>query len=256
MININNKPIIFISHITEEKLIASKLKELIDDAFLESFDIFVSSDENILQSGRRWIDEITENLAKADLVIIIASPISITRPWINFEAGAAWIRDIPAIPACHAGMTISKLPAPINLLQAVDLTEEESVRKILPTIANVLQGRQPSVDFREFVSFVREFGQNYTVNTNLKIFLTEIKEIHSSFPELLRKQHTKTYLTPIDADKIKTAISKLTEPSKNKVKLESLGRTSYMNGYSGYEFYGEYKVSINPKLIRLIETLD
>ena len=55
-----DKPIVFISHITEEAELALKLKELIESSFLEMIEVFVSSDETSISAGSRWLDNITE----------------------------------------------------------------------------------------------------------------------------------------------------------------------------------------------------
>lgn len=111
------KKIVFISHVTEEKELAIKTKELIETSFLGMIEVFVSSDEHNVSLGQKWLDNITNSLKTCAIEIILCSPKSISRPWINFEAGACWIRDIPVIPFCHSGMIPSKLPMPLNLLR-------------------------------------------------------------------------------------------------------------------------------------------
>lgn len=106
------KPLVFISHITTEKEIAIALKGLVEQAFLGMVDVFVSSDPNSIAMGGRWLNDITYGLKTCVIEIVLAGPSSVTRPWINFEAGAGWVRDIPVIPLCHSGMTPSVLPAP------------------------------------------------------------------------------------------------------------------------------------------------
>lgn len=100
-----SKPIIFISHITEEKEIAIELKKLIEKKILGMMEVFVSSDENSIKLGHKWLEDITYALKNCVIEIILCSSESIKRPWINFEAGAGWIREnIPVIPLCHSGM--------------------------------------------------------------------------------------------------------------------------------------------------------
>lgn len=94
------KPLIFMSHITEEQEIALALKQLIESSFLGMMGVFVSSDPTGIELGRRWLDQITFALKHCAVEVILASPESVRRPWINFEAGAGWIRDIPGIPLC------------------------------------------------------------------------------------------------------------------------------------------------------------
>jgi hypothetical protein len=45
------KPLVFISHITEEKDIAGALKVLVESAFLGMIEVFVSSDPTSIRLG-------------------------------------------------------------------------------------------------------------------------------------------------------------------------------------------------------------
>jgi hypothetical protein len=58
------KPLVFISHITEEKEIAVALKDLVEATFLNMIDVFVSTDSKSIKMGRKWLDEITDALKK------------------------------------------------------------------------------------------------------------------------------------------------------------------------------------------------
>ena len=99
------KPLVFISHITSEKELAQALRELIQTTFMGMIEVFVSSDPDSIAMGGRWLEEITRGLKNCVVEVVLASPQSIKRPWINFEAGAGWVRDIAVIPVCHSGMT-------------------------------------------------------------------------------------------------------------------------------------------------------
>ncbi len=151
------KPLIFISHITEEKEIASALKSLVESTFLGMIQVFVSSDPMSIKMGRRWLDEITDALSKCAVEIILASPSSVHRPWINFEAGAGWIRKIPLIPVCHSGMTPSRLPAPLVSLLAATANKDDEMKRILPALAEAVGSAIPEVDFSSFVATVEKY---------------------------------------------------------------------------------------------------
>lgn len=163
-----SKSIVFISHITEEKDLAIKLKELIENSFLGMIEVFVSSDETSISAGSRWLDNITDSLSNCAVELIICSPKSVTRPWINFEAGAGWVREIPVIPLCHSGMEPVKLPIPLNLLQAAKMSEIPSLKSILPILANAIGSKIPNIDLSNFVEDVKEFERKYILGDNLK----------------------------------------------------------------------------------------
>ncbi len=142
---------IFISHINEEASIAQVLKEWIEDTFLGQWDVFVSSDSDDIPAGKRWLEEIDKSLDSTDLIIIICSPQSIKRPWINFEAGCGWIKRVPIIPTCHSGLTSNKLPVPLSLFQGLDIEDEKFAEKLLKSLAKHRGFKKiPKIDYEKF----------------------------------------------------------------------------------------------------------
>ena len=95
------KPKIFISHISKETELAQVLKKHLAKDFLNFLDIFVSSDGQTIQAGGKWLDEVSHALEDAQIEIVLCSKESVLRPWVNFEAGAGWIRNIRVIPICQ-----------------------------------------------------------------------------------------------------------------------------------------------------------
>jgi hypothetical protein len=154
------KPLVFISHITEEKQIAQALKQVVESTFLNMIDVFVSSDPTSVRMGRKWLEDITQGLKTCAVEIILASPESVKRPWINFEAGCGWIRDIPVIPLCHSSMVPSKLPSPLSALQGATATVEDELKLVFPVLAESIGCRLPPVDFSKFIATVKEFEQD------------------------------------------------------------------------------------------------
>ena len=141
------KKSVFISHISDESELAQWLKATLDRDFLGGLEIFVSSDRSTIEAGRRWLDEVHDALKSADLQIVLCSGASVGRPWVNFEAGAVWLRGIPVIPACHSGLEPQALPIPLNMLQAVVLSRPEGLTKLYDSVAAAMGLRAPSVDF-------------------------------------------------------------------------------------------------------------
>jgi hypothetical protein len=153
------KPLVFISHITTEKEIAVAFKELIEQAFLGMIEVFVSSDPNSIAMGGRWLDNITYGLKNCIIEIVVASPTSVTRPWINFEAGAGWVRDISVIPLCHSGMTPSALPAPLSSLQAALATDATHLERVSAVLAKAIDCKLPDVDYTHFIGVVEKYEE-------------------------------------------------------------------------------------------------
>jgi len=100
-----DKPTIFISHISEEAALATWLKKQLLETFLNHPAIFVSSDGNTIQAGAIWLDELSNSLQKAQVGLVLCSQESVTRPWVNFEAGAIWLRGILLVPICHSNLS-------------------------------------------------------------------------------------------------------------------------------------------------------
>lgn len=181
------KPLLFISHITEEKELALAFKSLVESQFLGMLDVFVSSDENSIAMGQRWLDNITAALKTCAIEVILCSPQSIRRPWINFEAGAGWVRDIPVIPLCHSGIEPSQLPMPLNLLQAAKATEVSSLKLVFPVLANALGAKCPSTDFTEFTEFVKNFEAKYTFWDACNHAFTQLHQFNGTVIGILKK---------------------------------------------------------------------
>ena len=136
----------FISHISAEAEFAQAFKERLHRDFLGMLDVFVSSDRRTIEAGSRWLDEVDKALHDADVQLVLCSRSSVDRPWVNFEAGAAWLRRIPVIPVCHSGLTPIELPVPLSMLQGVDCSVH-GLEKLYDTIAGVLEVETPLIDF-------------------------------------------------------------------------------------------------------------
>lgn len=189
------KKVVFISHITAEKEVAIAFKKLIESKFLNMVELFVSSDDSSIQRGQRWLDSITKSLEECAIEIVICSPKSVSRPWINFEAGAGWIRKIPVIPLCHSGMEPSKLPVPLNLLQAAKATEVSGLKGILPVIAEAIGSTPPDVDFTEFIETVKDFEERYLFWDECNSAFEKLSKFNVGIDSILQEKEIEIQLT-------------------------------------------------------------
>ena len=112
-----DKPYVFISHISQEAQLAELFKSQIAQDFLGMIEVFVSSDGESISVGSKWLNDMDAALKNAKVELIICSEDSVKRPWINFEAGAGWVKGIPIVPVCHTGLRPVDLPIPLNMLQ-------------------------------------------------------------------------------------------------------------------------------------------
>ncbi len=114
---------IFISFIHEEQGVAKAVQRVLRTS-LSNLNVFLSSDEWQIFAGEQWLDRIKEELSPAKVVVLILSRRSLDRPWVNFEAGAAWLTGKILIPACFAGLSKGALPKPYSNIQALDLPND------------------------------------------------------------------------------------------------------------------------------------
>jgi hypothetical protein len=109
----------------------------------------------------RAIEEVDKALRSADLQIVMCSKESVGRPWVNFEAGAVWLRGIPVIPVCHSGMHLSDLPVPLSMLQGIECSQPEGLQKLYDAIAIKLKVNSPAVDFNAVAHDLGELEKKY-----------------------------------------------------------------------------------------------
>jgi hypothetical protein len=148
---------VFISHISAEAALAQAIKQRLQRDFLGLLDIFVSSDQTTIRAGSKWLDQVDKALKSADAQIVLASPASVGRPWVNFEAGAVWLRGIPVIPLCHSGMAPETLPVPLSMLQSVLVGDPAGLRKLYDALALQAKVDTPGIDFAALVNELKAF---------------------------------------------------------------------------------------------------
>ena len=155
------KPVIFISHISEEVRLAVIFKQHIAADFLDLIEVFASSDTESISAGKNWLTSIDTALRNACIELILCSKASIKRPWINFEAGAGWMNGILVVPVCHTGLRARDLPMPFSVLQALEANQESSLREIYKLIAKQLESEVPKPDFPEIIKEIQPFEGTY-----------------------------------------------------------------------------------------------
>jgi len=140
--------VVFISHTGAEAELAIALKEVIEAAFPGEIRVFVSSDERDLRPGDRWLHEIDDALVNAGALLVVCSPFAVTRPWIHFESGCAWIRRVPVIPVCHSGLKKGELAPPLSTFQALALEEANFAHRLVKALASHFKGLAvPKLDY-------------------------------------------------------------------------------------------------------------
>lgn len=134
---------VFISFVHEEAEIARAVRDVIAQELHLEQSVFLSEDQTQVYAGDQWLLKIREALADAKVVVLLFSKRASLRPWVNFEAGAAWLSGKPIIPCCYGGMRKDRLPHPYSTIQALNLHSE--VNYLLASIHHhlMLPGRPP-----------------------------------------------------------------------------------------------------------------
>ena len=148
--------------------------------------VFVSSDGESIKMGRDWLETVLKALGTCKAEVVVCSPKSVTRPWLNLEAGAALIRGIPVIPACHSGMAPPGLPLPLLLRQTSELTEIGGVERICRDLAGALHLGTAEIDFTRSVATIKGFEERYMFWDRCNAAFAAIAAAHPKIIALLR----------------------------------------------------------------------
>jgi TIR domain/CHAT domain len=155
------KPKVFVSHISQEAALADVLQKHIKRDFLGLIDVYVSSDGASIEAGEDWLQSVKVALKKAKAVVVLCSKESIGRPWVNFEAGGAWLQGVPIIPVCHTDLRPEDIPLPLKLLQAVDASRPDDLKRLYARLAKIIAAEQPDADYQEIANDIKSCEQDY-----------------------------------------------------------------------------------------------
>jgi hypothetical protein len=93
------------------------------------------------------LETVDRALEATRLLVVVCSPTSLRRPWINFEMGCAWVKRVPVLPICHSGQQKGQLSPPISTFQALEMESPNFVPDFLTSVARHLQlGAVPRID--------------------------------------------------------------------------------------------------------------
>ena len=92
---------------------------------------------------------------------MLCSIDSVHLAWINFEAGAAHIKNITIVPFCHSEPTPAQLPVPLSESEGVKGSEADGIRKLYERVSGMLGSQVPDVNFDSYAAEVRKFEAEY-----------------------------------------------------------------------------------------------
>jgi TIR domain len=152
---------VFLSHMTVESKLGDVLKQHLSHDFIGLVDVFISSGRTSILAGSPWLKDIKKALNEASLQIVLCSNESVSRPWINFEVGAAHLRGITIIPLCHSGLTPDQLPEPLGEFEGIVASSPDGMKKLYDRISQMLGSAVPNVDFQFYAGEVAAFETEY-----------------------------------------------------------------------------------------------
>lgn len=132
------KNLLFVSYAFEDRQLAEALGDILRRAFDEVLDVFVSSQEDSIRIGEPIPRRIHDALKRARVLIVLASPTSVLKPWINYEVGFAKAVGATVMPVCVRGMAKAGLPNPLGteMEKAADLDSDAGLTELLRSVAH------------------------------------------------------------------------------------------------------------------------
>ena len=242
-----NKPYVFISHIGAESTLAALIKEQISQDFLGMIDVFVSSDSTSISVGSKWLNDIDAALKNAKVELIICSHDSISKPWINFEAGAGWVKGIPVVPICHTSLRPVDLPIPLNMLQGISASDTEGLKRLYAVLSKELGCAVPKQDFSDFVkgvlAFERHYGTIRLVREHVSALIKHLPDLRQIFEPNASHILASGSVQDILLDKMRPHLDEL---QSSGYIAYSAGSSSLRIGGSGGGVHFELRIEIQP----------
>ena len=234
---------VFITHISEEAPVALALRYWIDRTLLGQWPVFVSSDKDSITPGDRWLEDIEDALNKAKVMVMLCSSTSVKKPWVNFEAGCAFIRKIPIIPVCHSGLDKGDLPVPLSLFEGLNIEDDNFAQELFHALGTHLKVyKLPPIDYEGMKSalsdalgkFARLSAQEEPPVEKEDTGVGQLEEIEIEILKILAKadEHRPSTIPPgLTADVLGVRFK--ISPTTMRYYLDRLKEQEYVTRYQG-----------------------
>ncbi|MGE0060301.1 MAG: toll/interleukin-1 receptor domain-containing protein, partial [Dehalococcoidia bacterium] len=116
---------IFLSHAHADRELALGFRKMLEEAFSGLLTVFISSDPTptgCLMPGEEWYREIHTHLADSETILVLATLVSIERPWIYWEAGIGKATCPGGVIVVRVGLTTREVLSPVSNFQSYDGT--------------------------------------------------------------------------------------------------------------------------------------
>ena len=124
---------IFISHAAIDTQLATLVADLIRRCD-PAAQVFVASRPGDIAAGQEWHAAIQAELRAATAYVVILTPSSVSRPWVWFETGAAWMSYKLLVPVLSGGLSREEVPSPADLRQLFTLEDPDQLGAILASL--------------------------------------------------------------------------------------------------------------------------
>jgi TRAP transporter TAXI family solute receptor len=129
---------VFISHSTDDRLLALKLAKLLELALdmPKAAIRNTSSDEHELEPGDRVPDALKKDLQECLVVIALMTRDSVVSGYVLMELGATWAVKETACLLLAPGVSLADLPGPLQSLHATKISGVGAMSRVLASVAD------------------------------------------------------------------------------------------------------------------------
>jgi hypothetical protein len=110
---------VFLSHATADKWLARVICEKIERTKAKTF-----RDDRDIQGGDDIPDAVRQAISRSDELLVLITPVSVKRPWVLLEVGAAWGRGKQMrITAVRYHVQVDEIPGILKGKKSIDINE-------------------------------------------------------------------------------------------------------------------------------------
>ncbi|MFH0920812.1 MAG: toll/interleukin-1 receptor domain-containing protein [Fibrobacterota bacterium] len=178
---------IFIVHADEDKAFTEAISKQLQKIFnIPDNRIFAASDSRSIPSGKQWYGHIVEAHKSSKTGIVLLTPNSIDRLWVNFEVGGFVLRDAhPPISICCSRETEEKIAFPISGLQYRKFFEKDDRNAIIGEIAALLGCPKPTFDDTELENTLGLIRHSLKSSHEIEILLNSPQPVPPFYTQVM-----------------------------------------------------------------------
>lgn len=128
---------IFLSHAAADTPIAEYLETKILQN-IRNAKVFRTTRTGQIPTGTDWFSIILKELKLANKYVVILTPWSMSRPWVCFETGAAWMTEKKLVVIVAGGMSKGEVVEPQKYLQLLSLEIREEAEQAFTDLGGEL----------------------------------------------------------------------------------------------------------------------